>query len=172
VGRTAFAHQLAKAFNGEIVSADPLRTYRELNAATGKPTLLQRQEVVHHFIDTHPLSHDLSAGLFAHEADKLCRDIHARGRLPIVSGNSIFFLKTLLEGPNNSPRRDAALEDEVLSPPKPAAPAGLGFHLSLSLLTRCSIGGSACSWRPNTKPWVGRRPSSTSGPSTPWPPPP
>jgi hypothetical protein len=108
-----FAVKLATAFNGEIISADAAQVYKDLPVGTQQLSPARREGVLHHFVGIRPLSDYMSAGLFAVEARKLCKDILSRGKLPIVTGSSVFYLRNMLDGQRNTPPRDPTGEAEV-----------------------------------------------------------
>eukprot|EP00045_Choanoeca_perplexa_P011456 m.121509 g.121509 ORF g.121509 m.121509 type:complete len:453 (+) comp15641_c0_seq1:158-1516(+) len=108
-----FAVRLAAAFNGEIISADAAQIYKDLPVGTQQLSPARQADVQHHFVGIRPLSDYMSAGLFAVEARKLCKDILSRGKLPIVTGSSVFYLRNMLDGQRNTPPRDVAGEEEI-----------------------------------------------------------
>ncbi len=87
--KTESSVQLAKRLNGEIVSADSVAVYRQLNIGSAKPTLEERQGVLHHMIDVADVwDTDYSVSRFRSEARTAVDGILARGKLPIVVGGS------------------------------------------------------------------------------------
>lgn len=88
-GKTALSVELALALSGEIVSADAVSVYRELNIGSAKPTLEERKGVPHHMIDCASISDDgFTVSVFREMARAAIDDILARGKLPIVVGGS------------------------------------------------------------------------------------
>ena len=108
-----FGIELAKAFDGEIISADVGKVYQGLTVGTQRLSLTDRQDIPHHFMDIQPLTDYLPFGQFGHEAARLCDEIISRKRLPIVVGSSVSYIRTLLQGANDTPRRDSQLEEKV-----------------------------------------------------------
>ncbi|MCB2198403.1 tRNA (adenosine(37)-N6)-dimethylallyltransferase MiaA [bacterium] len=97
-GKTALAVELAKRFQGEVVSADSRQIYRYLDIGTAKPSLTEQDSVPHHGFDVVDPDAYYSAGRFAKDARRWIRDIHARGHHPIVAGGSGLYLQALVDG--------------------------------------------------------------------------
>jgi tRNA dimethylallyltransferase len=98
VGKSALAHGIALARNGEIVSADAFAVYRGFDIGTAKPMPEERREVRYHLIDVADPSETYSAGRWAREARAAVEEISRRGRLPIICGGSGFYIEALLMG--------------------------------------------------------------------------
>lgn len=96
-GKSAYAVELAKKINGEIISADSRLVYREMNIGTAKPTKDEMQGIPHYMIDIVEPECDYSAGLYVKEAKKHIHDILSRGRTPIVVGGTGLYFRILLE---------------------------------------------------------------------------
>ena len=108
-GKTALSLALAEQFNGEIVSCDSVAVYRELEIGTAKPSAAERALVPHHCIDVVSPEHDYSAGDYERDGRAAIAAIAARGRLPIVTGGTGLYLRALLEGLFDGPRRSEPL---------------------------------------------------------------
>lgn len=108
-GKTALSLTLAEKFNGEIVSCDSVAVYREFEIGTAKPTAQEREQVPHHCIDIVSAERDYSAGDYQRDGRAAIAEIAARGRLPIVTGGTGLYLRALLEGLFEGPRRSEPL---------------------------------------------------------------
>lgn len=108
-GKSALALRLARRFDGEIVSADSMQVYRQLDVGTAKPGAAERAEVVHHLLDVAEPDEQFSAGRFAELAHAAIADILARGRRVFVVGGTGLYLRALLDGLLPGARRDPAL---------------------------------------------------------------
>lgn len=97
-GKSALALELAKRYNGEIVSCDSMQIYKRMDIGTAKPTLEERAEVPHHMIDIVEPTEQYSCADWVEGADKKIREICARGKLPIVCGGTGLYLDALLRG--------------------------------------------------------------------------
>lgn len=98
VGKTACGIHLSKTFNGELIGADSIQIYRHFNIGASKPTLSELQGVHHHLIDEIEPDHEVDAAHYARLADAAIRDVHNRGRVPIVVGGTGLWLRALLRG--------------------------------------------------------------------------
>ena len=108
-GKERLALAVAERLDGEIVSADSMKVYRGLDVGTAKPSLEDRRRVPHHAVDVADPGETFSAARWLELAEVAVADIRTRGRVPIVSGGTPFYLKALLEGLFEGPRADPAL---------------------------------------------------------------
>ena len=98
VGKTAVSVALAKQLGGEIVNADSVAVYRDLDVGSAKPTPSERGGVPHHLLDVLDPGEDCSAGSFYSAARTAIEDILARDRVPIVVGGTGLYLRWLVHG--------------------------------------------------------------------------
>ena len=117
-GKTRLAVELAKAHNGEVVSADSMQIYRGMDIGTAKPTAEEMQGVPHHMLDVADPWEDFSVARYVEMARACVEDILSRGRLPIVAGGTGLYVDSLLSGrtfaafsPESPLRRE--LEEEL-----------------------------------------------------------
>lgn len=96
VGKTALSLELAKKFNGEIVSGDSMQIYRQLNIGTAKATPEEKAVAPHHMIDIADPAEHYSAARFVREAQAAIADIADRGKMPILVGGTGFYVQALL----------------------------------------------------------------------------
>jgi tRNA dimethylallyltransferase len=97
-GKTGFAIELARRFNGEIVGADSMQIYRYMDIGTAKPTPVEQAAAHHHMIDIVDPDQDFDAAAYALEATACVQQIIDRGRIAIVVGGTGFYIKALLYG--------------------------------------------------------------------------
>jgi tRNA dimethylallyltransferase len=109
VGKSAFALCACDRFGGEIVSVDSMQVYRGLETATSKPGKDDRARVPHHGIDLADPGDDFSLGDFVRSAERSIDGIRARGRLPVLVGGTGLYLRGLLRGLAEAPRRSEHL---------------------------------------------------------------
>lgn len=95
-GKTSFAIELAKKYNGEIVSMDSMQIYKYLDIGTAKPELDEMQGIPHHLIDYVEPSTPYSANDYATDARQIIEDIYSRGKLPIACGGTGLYLNSLI----------------------------------------------------------------------------
>lgn len=96
-GKTAYAIELAKRIEGEIISADSRLVYKGMDIGTAKPTVEERQGIPHHFIDIVEPEENYSAGWYAKDARKCIKGIISRGKTPIIAGGTGLYFRILLE---------------------------------------------------------------------------
>lgn len=112
-GKSALALALAEALGGEIVSVDSAQVYRGMDVGTAKPDAATRARVPHHLIDLIDPTESYSAARFCADAAAAIEAIQARGRVPIVAGGTMLYVKALTEGLSALPRADRAMRDEI-----------------------------------------------------------
>lgn len=95
-GKSGLAIELAKKYNGEIISADSRQVYRGLDIGTAKVTKEEMDGVPHHLIDIAEVSDTYTVARFVEDAQRTIKDIRARGNLPIVVGGTFFYVDALL----------------------------------------------------------------------------
>ena len=97
-GKTALAVALAKAHNGEEVSADSMQIYRRMDIGTAKPTREEMEGIPHHMIDVIDPEEGFSVARYVDMAARCVDDILARGKLPIIAGGTGLYIDSLLSG--------------------------------------------------------------------------
>lgn len=98
VGKTAVALELAEALGAEIVNADSMQVFRELDIGTAKPTPLEQARVRHHLVDVAGPHEPYDAARYAREARAVIGELHRRGTPPLVVGGTGLYIKALLGG--------------------------------------------------------------------------
>ena len=93
----------------EVVSADSMQVYRGMDIGTAKPSPEEREKLPHHLIDIRNPDEQFNAGDFVRLAQEAVYDIAKRGRLPVVSGGTGFYLKNFITGLPEAPPSDAAV---------------------------------------------------------------
>ncbi|MDN6216424.1 MAG: tRNA (adenosine(37)-N6)-dimethylallyltransferase MiaA [Enterococcus sp.] len=96
VGKTSLSIDLAKRFNGEIISGDSMQVYRGLDIGTAKVTLEEQAGVLHHLIDVRDIDQSYSAADFQQAAREVIQEITDRGNVPIVVGGTGLYIQSLL----------------------------------------------------------------------------
>ena len=96
-GKSHCAIEIAKKFNGEIISGDSMLVYREMNIGTAKPSAEELAAVPHHLVNILPPEASFSVVDFKEQAQRLITEINARGHLPIIAGGTGLYIKALLE---------------------------------------------------------------------------
>lgn len=129
-GKTALAVELACRLGGEIVSADAMAVYRGMDIGTAKPAHAERKDIPHHLIDAFDPAQRCDGQRWFNLADAALRDIHARGRLPVIAGGTPLYAKLLVEGISSGAPRDAAVRDALQVRYREAGPAAMHAELA------------------------------------------
>lgn len=96
-GKTALGVEIAKALNGEVVSADSMQIYKGMDIATAKPTPEETQGIPHHLIGILDRGVSFSVADYVELASASVRDINSRGKLPVIVGGTGLYISSLLE---------------------------------------------------------------------------
>ncbi|MCB9810309.1 tRNA (adenosine(37)-N6)-dimethylallyltransferase MiaA [Candidatus Nomurabacteria bacterium] len=94
-GKTSLSIEIAKKFDGEVISADSRQVYKGLDLGTGKVTSDEMDGVPHHLLDIADPTTSYNAAEFELDASAALLDIQCRGRLPIIAGGTFFYLDML-----------------------------------------------------------------------------
>lgn len=113
VGKSAVAYNVALKIGGEIISADSMQFYREINIGTDKVPLWMREKVPHHLIDFLSLSDEFDVYQFIRIATEKIEEIFSRGNIPLIVGGSGFYLRGLLKGIFHLPEELKEKQKEV-----------------------------------------------------------
>jgi tRNA dimethylallyltransferase len=128
-GKTQWAMRLAERIPVEIVSVDSAQVFVGLDIGSAKPDAAARARVPHHLLDLRDPGEAYSAGDFVRDAREAIAGIHARGRLPLLVGGTMMYLRALLRGiaslPPAAPAIRARLESDARERGWPALHAGL-----------------------------------------------
>lgn len=109
-GKSDLAVEICLRFNGEAVSADSMQIYKGLDISTAKPTEEEKKGVPHHMMDFLDNTESFSVAEYQKMAGEYIRDIHSRGKLPVIVGGTGLYIDTLL---NNIQLKEDSF-DEVL----------------------------------------------------------
>ncbi|MFO7277545.1 MAG: tRNA (adenosine(37)-N6)-dimethylallyltransferase MiaA [Pseudomonadota bacterium] len=112
-GKTDWALRLAEELPVEIVSVDSAQVYRGLDIGTAKPSREIRARIPHHLIDIRDPAESYSAGQFVADATRLIDEISARGRLPLLVGGTMLYLRALSAGLSELPRASREVREEI-----------------------------------------------------------
>lgn len=96
-GKTSLGVELAKKYNGEVISADSMQIYKGLDIASAKPTPEEMQGIPHHLIDFLDRDIAFSVSDYVNLANEKIRDILSRGKLPVIVGGTGLYIDSLLE---------------------------------------------------------------------------
>lgn len=96
VGKTKTSIELAKRLNGEIISADSMQIYKHMDIGSAKPSLEEREGIVHHLLDFADPLEPFSVADFKRLAEEKIEEIHSRGKVSIVVGGTGLYINALL----------------------------------------------------------------------------
>jgi tRNA dimethylallyltransferase len=108
-GKSALGLALAERFGGEILNCDSTAVYRGFDIGTDKVPPEEQRGIPHHLIDIADPTEVYTAAQFARDANGVIRDVHARGRVPILVGGTGFYYRALTRGLFPGPGADEAL---------------------------------------------------------------
>lgn len=96
-GKTALAVEIAKKFNGEIISADSMQIYKGMSIATAKPTVEEMQGIKHYLIDFLDPEEDFSVADYVKLAKKTIEEISSKGKIPVIAGGTGLYVHSLID---------------------------------------------------------------------------
>lgn len=97
-GKTAVAVELARAIHGEVISADSMAIYRDMDIGTAKPTALERSKVPFHLVDVVEPEENFNVARFVHLAEKAHQRILSTNGRTILAGGTGLYVRAFLEG--------------------------------------------------------------------------
>ena len=97
-GKTSLSIELAKRINGEIISADSMQIYKDMNIGTAKPTIEEMQGIKHYLLDFVSPNKRYSVADYAKDAKKAIEEILRKGKTPIVVGGTGLYIDSLIYG--------------------------------------------------------------------------
>ena len=108
-GKSALGLTLAERYDGEVINCDSTAVFRGFDIGTDKIMPADRHGIPHHLIDIVDPTEEYTAAQYARDAAAVVRDIHRRGKMPILVGGTGFYYRALTRGLFPGPGRDAAL---------------------------------------------------------------
>ncbi|MBQ1254523.1 MAG: tRNA (adenosine(37)-N6)-dimethylallyltransferase MiaA [Clostridia bacterium] len=115
-GKSAYAIRLAKELDGEVISGDSMQIYRGMDVGTAKADAEEQQGIPHHLLDIAEITEPFSAGRFMELAGEKIREIHSRGKTPILCGGTGLYIELLLTGKRLAETTaDEKLREELLA---------------------------------------------------------
>ncbi len=116
VGKSDLGLELAKRYNGEIISADSMQVYRHMDIGTAKLPFVDRQGITHHMIDVVSALETFTVHDYAAMARPILQDIHTRGHLPIVVGGTGLYVRALIDHFDfTKTKRNISLREQLAS---------------------------------------------------------
>ncbi|MGL4768270.1 MAG: tRNA (adenosine(37)-N6)-dimethylallyltransferase MiaA [Formosimonas sp.] len=112
-GKTAAALELAQQRDIEIISVDSALVFKHMDIGTAKPSRAELAAVPHHLIDIIEPTEVYSAAQFANDATRLIADISQRGKIPVLVGGTMLYVKALLEPLTALPTANAMIRHDI-----------------------------------------------------------
>lgn len=113
IGKTAVGIQLAKELNTEIISADSRQFYREMEIGTAKPTAEELHLIIHHFINSHSIEEDYSAGAFERDVLSKLGNLFKTNDKVLMVGGSGLYAKAVWEGFDEIPEVEDSIREDL-----------------------------------------------------------
>jgi tRNA dimethylallyltransferase len=95
-GKTAMSIELAKKINGEIISADSMQIYKDMNIGTAKPTIEEMQGIKHYLLDFVSPNERYSVAQYKQDAKNAIKEIILKGKVPIIVGGTGLYIDSLI----------------------------------------------------------------------------
>ncbi len=99
-GKTSASIQIAKQFDAEIVSADSMQIYKEMNIGTAKPNLAERCGIPHHMMDVISVTEDYNVSRYVKEASDCIDNIFSKGKNVVLVGGTGLYIDSLINNTN------------------------------------------------------------------------
>ena len=112
-GKSSLAVELARHFDGEILNADSMQVYRDMDVGTAKPSMAERKGIPHHLLDVVDPDEDFNAAIYRTLAVSRLKQIASKKKLCFVVGGTGLYIKTLLGGLIDCPPPVQAWRDEL-----------------------------------------------------------
>ena len=112
-GKTALAVELAKELNGEVISCDSMQIYKRMDIGTAKPTMEERQGIVHHMLDVAEPEEEFSVSKYCEMATPILDDIISRGKTAIIAGGTGLYLDSLIKGNDFAPIPSTGVREQL-----------------------------------------------------------
>ena len=116
-GKTALSIALAKELHAEIVSCDSMQVYKRMDIGTAKPTLEEREGILHHMLDVAEPDEDFSVSRYCHMASPIVDEILSRGKTAIVVGGTGLYMDSLIKGNDFAPFPSTGMREKLEAQP-------------------------------------------------------
>lgn len=116
MGKSKLAFKLAKEIDGEVIVADSVKVYKHLDIGSNKPAAFEQSiidKVPLHMIDCYELDQMFTVWDFYHRSRAHIADVLSRNKVPIIVGGTPFYLRSLVQGVIEAPKKDHKLFNEI-----------------------------------------------------------
>ena len=136
VGKTEISLSLAEKFHCEIIGLDSMQIYRYMDVGTAKATVSERMRVAHHLIDIINPDQTYDANCYGVDALTAITDIHSRDKIPLLTGGTGLYLRTVLDGIFDNVGEFPEIRDELKK--RLETEGAVQLHEELRLVDRSS----------------------------------
>jgi tRNA dimethylallyltransferase len=105
--------ELAKEYNGEVISCDSMQIYRRMNIGTAKPTAEEMQGIPHHMLDVAEPDEDFSVSKYCAMASPILENILSRGKTAIIAGGTGLYMDSLMKGNDFAPFPSTGMREKL-----------------------------------------------------------
>ncbi|MBI5273638.1 MAG: tRNA (adenosine(37)-N6)-dimethylallyltransferase MiaA [Chlamydiales bacterium] len=112
-GKTALSLKIAKALDGEIISADSMQVYKQMDIGTAKVSQEEQSLVKHHLIDVWDITNPCNVVRFCEDAQIAYREVFVRRKVPIIVGGVGFYIHSLIYGPPKGPPSNPQIRNKL-----------------------------------------------------------
>ena len=116
-GKTALSIALAKELGGEVVSCDSMQVYKYMDIGTAKPSLAERDGIVHYMLDVAEPDEDFSVSRYCEMATPIVDDILSRGKTAIIAGGTGLYMDALIKGNDFAPFPSTGVREKLEQEP-------------------------------------------------------
>ncbi len=112
-GKSKFALKIAKKLNGEIINADSMQVYKELNVLTARPSKIDLKKIEHHLYGFRSVKKEFSTGEWLQLANKNIKKIRDKNKIPIIVGGTGLYFKALTDGLVKIPKIPIPIRNKI-----------------------------------------------------------
>ena len=112
-GKSKAALKIAKKLNGEIINADSMQVYKELNILTARPSKIDLKKIEHHLYGFRSVKKEFSSGEWLQLANKNIKKIRDKNKIPILVGGTGLYFKALTDGLVKIPKIPISVRDKI-----------------------------------------------------------
>jgi tRNA dimethylallyltransferase len=114
-GKTALSIAIAERLKTIIVSADSRQVFRELSIGTAKPSQQELKKIHHYFINSHSITEEFNAGIYAIQATELLKKLFLQYDVILMCGGSGLYIDAVINGIDDLPLADKITREELLA---------------------------------------------------------
>ncbi|MAH52399.1 MAG: tRNA (adenosine(37)-N6)-dimethylallyltransferase MiaA [Candidatus Pelagibacter sp.] len=113
-GKSEFAIKLANKINGEIINADSMQVYKQLQVLTARPSIQEQKKIKHHLYGFQSVTKKFSTGVWLKLVVKKINEIQKKNKIPIFVGGTGLYFKALTEGLVKMPNIPMKIRNKII----------------------------------------------------------